>query len=532
MSEFEKKGIEKFFRSRLRNINSEPGDWSTPPDFVFTNAIDSIQQTTQSKRKRLFLAFLFFTIIGLLSLIIITQNRQINDVQESLKQIEDKLIANQTDKPNSNQQASLPSVGQNHSTAIESSTASASEDQTRVKQSSISRAQTVKENSASNNAKPNPLVRSENQNIVNVFTKNYNQTHQSSAPPNPLDSSRSAANSSDFTSRHAGTNNTTENQQKSIHLLSNSPLFDGVDETEDLLLTFPSLNRLVASGLIIPQELLSKYPTVASFDRQNSINKGFYFVASSGINLSSFYMNNIIDQTNQNLVNYDKSCSGHYFESGLHYQLNSKWSGGLTFHYNKINNNSQYNESSPVDQSNMSIVNNQMEYDMPMKIITPLGSHIMNSKVLFNENEVVANVISTSSDITQHLIAYGIGISARYSAFRSSKLHTYFGLNLSRHFLNQVNSDFQTKIMMDGEIKKEFNMNSVSINKAYQDYTSLSAQLGLEYALSQRFHITFNSSLGRSLNSLAITETDTDPKTYLRNINAGLGVKYNLTSKN
>lgn len=347
-----------------------------------------------------------------------------------------------------------------------------------------------------------------------------------------MNASRSAYNGSNLTTRDGGTNNTTKSQQKSINLLNKAALLDIATESEDRLLTLPSLNHLEAIGLVITPERISKHPIVAPFNRPISIDRGLVLIANSGINLSSFYMNNILDQADQNLVNYDKSCSGYYFESGLHYQLNSKWSGGLTLQYNKINNNSQYNESSPVDQNNMSLVNNQMEYDMPMKIITPLGTHIMNSKILFNENEMLSNIISTSSDISQHLITYGIGLSARYSAFRSSRLHTYIGLNLSHHFLNQVNSDFQTKIMMDGEIKKEINLSPKNMTKVYQDYNSLSAQLGIEYSLSQRFNVTFNSSLGRSLNSLAITEIETDPKTYLQYINAGLGVTYNLTSKN
>lgn len=542
MNEFEKRGIEKFFKSKLKNIDSQSDDWSTPPDFVFTNAIDSIEQTKKSKRKRLLIAFLLFTSLAILSTIIITQNRQINDVQESLKEMEDKLIANRIHKNSQNQAASELNVNSNPVNTIEST----DEDKTKQGQSSSFSASSSTSstpstqavgtnelvNKDSNKNTGNRATNSEKENLINVFTKHKTTAHQHSQKDNSLNSSGSSDHNSSFTLGNSIIIDSNANAQQPLNEMSSTSQIDGINTSNQLLLSFPELYQLELQSLNIISEKTSKHPVLAAFTPQSTSTKGFALTLNSGINLASFYMKNVTDPAYQNLVDYDKSCAGYFVETGLHYQFNDRWSAGLTLQYNKINNNSQYTQSSPVDQNNMSIVNNQREYAMPMEIITPLGSHMMNSKILFDENELVSNLISTSSDISQHLISYGLGVSAQYSFIRTQKINSYFGVNLSHHFIQDLNSGFQTKVEMDGRLKKQFDTNPKNMIKAYKDYNTLSAQLGIDYSINQRFNLVINSSIGRSLNSLTLTQTDTDPKTYLQYITTGVGVRYNLTSKN
>lgn len=535
MNEFENKGIEKFFRSKLKPTNQNT-DWASPPDFIFEKAIDQVNKEEKDRKRSFAFWISLFGFIVILSTIIITQSRQLNDVQKSLDKLEEELITSQLNHHASNDNGNNILIDNNNDHSNDNynnnqKSGYNSIDQLNNKQAGKLNA-SVLENRLSQSSSVENTLLTEKKNTVSIVNTNQslsNQTNQNFVfQKNDLANNKNSSETNDqFQYNPAIQFTTTQNNSNLLSELSNATSL--IDDTGRIAFQFNSISPTKRSLFNIEFSSLIAHPQFADrpdsqFDNQNR----FSIAVTTGLNTATFLMENMNNLDGKSLTDYNKYYSGFQSEISFLYNVTGRFSAGVHANYFKINNQSTFDESSNLDLANMKLVNGKMEYSMPMEIITPIGSHKMNSELIFDENLNTSNLIRNQSDISQSFNSIGIGVSARYFILQKSKFSSYIGANFSHHVINKMNSEFNTTISMQDKVMKKFKTIPGEMNNNQKSYNSISAELGLQYAISPKVNVLFQSSFGKSINSLIESNIQTDPKTFLQYIDTGIGISYSL----
>jgi len=524
MSEFENTGIEKFFRSKLKR-SRQNDEWASPPDFIFEKAIDQVNKEKKRKKRALFFWISLFGFVIILSAIIISQSKQLNDVKKSLDKLEGELFTNYAKKQNLNQEINTVTVTK----------ASVNKNpQSIAAQDLIDTPNHNTPTVSSSNTESSRLQKQESQSTLNNHSSSNNGQQ---AFINPDNVNQTDSNNPNYYQKINLVNPVSEHLVKKENLSNKgftpTDISNSLANLDRLSLQFISLKPLAHAALTIDYSKLSMNPQFADIvNNELNFKKGFSIAMNTGLNSATLLMDNMSSLNGISLTEYNKYYTGFQSEAALLYQISSRFSAGVHVNYSKINNQSTFEESSNLDFSNMQFINGKMEYSMPMDIFTPIGSHKLNSELIFDENLNSNNLITSQSDIFQSINSYGIGISARYSIIQKSRFSSFIGASFSHHLYNKTNSKFNTTIAMEDKVMKNFKTIPDEMYDDQKTYNSISAQVGLQYAISPKTKLLFQSSFGKSLNSLRQTNTQTAPNTYLQFINTGIGISYSLTKSN
>lgn len=520
MNEFEKKGIEKFFRSKLKSSNQN-NDWASPPDFIFEKAIDQVNAEEKEKNRKFILWLSLFGFVLLLSTIILTQSKQLNDVKKSLNKLEEELITSQS-LHKSDHIATTQATNDSVNPSIENK--------------STNTGASIIENNLSSNASvqtqnTNQSIQNNSSSLLLSQSQTFNQSNSQTFSLQTTEPANEKANVGANSAYQFSPPSAHNTEQTSTGLFENPVNAQtSIMESQSLLLIhLMPISPLSHEGFNIEYSNLLTVPQFADNSENDLEDKrGFSIAIASGLNASTLLMDNMNDLNGKSLTDYDKYYSGIQSELSLHYHLTSRFSTGVHASYFKINNRSTFEESSSIDFANMKFVNGQMEYSMPMDIFTPIGSHKMDSEFIFDENLTTSNLIKNQSDIYQTINSLGIGVSARYSFIQKSKFNSFLGASFTHHLSNKTNSEFNTTITMEEKVMKKFKTIPDEITDNRKTFNSFSAKIGIEYKIAPKTKISFQSSFGRSLNSLRQTNIETDPQTHLQYVNTAIGISLSL----
>lgn len=527
MNEFENRGIEKFFKSKLRT--AEKGEeWSSPPDFIFEKAIDQVNQKQKDRKRFLFIWFFVTGIIIVLSAVIYTQFKQLDDVKRSLYTLEDKIVAN-NDKPLANQattyaetqiQEANLSEAEVRKTEIEADSENVAT--TQIK-SVLQNQFTPRISPSTINAKPS-TINTENQIQLSTSQESYTDL------PNPRH------DVSGFVNHTSGSGIYTPINQQPINLQnaqtpSNQAIPAKQPQSKNTI-SIAMLERLQFSRLTIDSKMPSIHPAFAISNTKNTtFQKSFSLGILAGPNLSKFEMTNVMDMPDMDLTKYDDYYWGKQAQVTLSYSLLPRFNLGVQAAYFQINNQSFFTQDMNADENDIEMVNGKRQVNMPMEIITPIGSHKMSSAIILENNLISNNLIRSESDIVQSINSYSLGLTGTYDFIQKTKFNAFVGLGINHHFRNKLNSDFNTKLMMADKLMKEFSTTPETMSYEKRSFNAVNAQLGIHYTASPRIKISFQQSYGKSLNSLREKNQPTDPETFLHFMNSGIGLTYSFTKK-
>ena len=162
-----------------------------------------------------------------------------------------------------------------------------------------------------------------------------------------------------------------------------------------------------------------------------------------------------------------------------------------------------------------------------MIIETPLG--ITNTKVNFNADLVEAkdgDIIENNTDIVQSLDIINLSLGSRYIFKFNNKIGLFAGSGLGFDYIFKSRNEIQTEVLMESKILTDIEMVLGNMDKLSRHYFSYYAGLGLEYKISYKFGVQLETQFKRSLSSLRISEGNLEPRTFLQQINLGLGINY------
>jgi len=517
MNEFENKGIEKFFKSKL-NTSNQNTDWASPPDFIFEKAIDRVNEQEKERKRKLFIWIGFFSFVAMFSVIIISQGMQISNVKKSLDKLEGGLMANTIEQP------VYTKNREDHPKPLEAKNTAETEEIHTEKASQISSLQLSPEKTKQSFTSKNLSQFNSNQHLKN----NLNQE---------------TVDQNNFILSDHNKTGSQENLIKKNQIFSSpgikqhSSLIAHSDSSREIFETqlirnkyhVTNINSIKQLAFELRYSKLSVNPKFEVFKEDNSnFNSAYTLSLTTGINSASLSMNNMSSLHNQELTNYDKYYLGSQSELALLYQITNRFSTGLQLNYSKINNKSTFTENSKLDLANMTFENGKMNYAMPMDIFTPLGSHKMNSDIILDENLNPSNLITNVSEINQSFNSIGIGLTARYSIIQNTKFSSFIGASFSHHIFNNPESELNTTLSMKDEVMKNFASNPKKMYNDKKSYHTIQAQIGLEYKITDRTNLLFQTSVGKSTNSLRETFNQIDTKTFIQYINSGIGISYSL----
>lgn len=466
------------FREKLEPTKIENELWNLPPDSVFTNAMDEVNSKKANRRPILipWLIGTFFLVAIGLGFILFSSSEGSENVKPSsaVASLVDQTLVNDKNSPILNNIIKEPSQGLSHS----------------------------KKEIPSAKATPLTASRGSQNQIYNPQTPSK---ISSALSPITIDSS-DETNAIDLVEK-------SETQKKDREVLEHH-----------------LLAKISLGALPNPEVKAVKINMTPKISETHNSNWSIKIL--SGITLSNLVMTNIDKNAPFDLYGYEKyNLSGPNISVSLERNLSKKLNVGLSLSFNKIKNKSRLEQSMLYDKVNEnSTTAGNVAYDTQVAYETPVGLFSQTLAFSALENQFQnADQLEMQTDFEQIFDLLSIGLYAQYTFLDKEKWSLFSELGLQYNQILRSKSAYNTTLLFKDQVfYEEVSRTAPEMKSLVSNYTSVTFGLGLNYQVNDRMHFVVQSSFDTSLRSIRDSGDIVQPKTYVRSIKIGLGLKHNF----
>jgi hypothetical protein len=506
MREFDKNGLERFFRSKFRNAKNDLNSWNDPGDVIFENAFEILDGEKKERTKRRLIFIFFFGFIGIIGSGFFIQHMKINSVEKTLQELE-RRVAYQ--EPTVNLEAN-DSKGKGAKSSKEFSNPIA-----KVSKSSLNSIIGASTNIGLTNEKGTKQD--------SVFKKNISILSDELKYSKNYTSEKS--NDFEFLKEENSYNNPVVTKTFNSVNSTNTALLKSSGNRE----RFNFMNLANESPLLdVESSILNINPTFEDqIISEKHSKQGFLFSVSSGINYASIKMKVKGIYQGPALSKYGNYKLGQQLNLGVAYSITDRFSVGIQTTYSSFQNQSEFFEKNDFDDQNLSMNNGELEYNMPIEILTPVGEFRTNSVFSLETSANTFEVMSMESKTSQKINTLGVSVVTSYALISQEKLQ--FGISGKFGYNRIIGhlSTFDMTISEDSDMfSKSISIESDKLNRALRSNAILGAGVFINYPLSENILFNFNSNYNRSLTSCTDHQNKNQPETLLNFYDSNVGISY------
>ncbi|MEZ4948501.1 MAG: hypothetical protein R2784_03785 [Saprospiraceae bacterium] len=491
MNENRQDNFGDFFRSKLNEDSPAENQWNVPPDFVFENAMGTIQREKDKKKRRfLWLILPALLLLGLIGFSVYTI-QSVNDLHEKVNTIE----ANQNQATNSQKQTEsniLTNSSTDNNSIISDTYQTSSNDKSNFLKSEDKIAQTPPVNNKSFSKKTQaPFITTENKNAGSSKIESFDilptQTNE-------------------------------ENTEESTSALQKNQI-----ETPDFL--------PVRFGLLgISEKELEGTSLSNPVEKTASKGGPFFITFYANKNLATIGMKRVPQTMSQNLTRYDQNYGGYGFGTQLSYQASKRWSFGIQAGYNCFHNESMLQETMMYDtdkeQTDPQGLNT---YSANFNIGTPMGDYEYDANFRLGSNNIPDETpLIHKTSISQTLHSFNLGALVRYSLIKKSNWDWFLGTGLLVDKIFARENNMNTELYHNSSMMFKQEMNTTKMDNGADVFYSLMGETGVRYHLNQKTALILQAQYNTSLTSLREAQFSGDMGSYLHDFNVGVGVQLGL----
>lgn len=511
MSEFSQDDLNAFFKGKLENADPDGNMWNVPPDFVFDNAINKVNaQNTQAQTNNRKLLLLLLIPLVFLTGIIINSQLNLNDINNKVRLLENKVI-------HSDQQI------------VELKTKIDAQKDEFVKQLN-SNTEEIKESIKNEtrkifNSQRKKILRSNNNSskskVAGLFSQSRNSSKSNSNPSVVF----SEGTNSEFV-KNGNVNKNADQLLNTNSDFSNDDLNKNVPPLSKIYF-LPSLGLHNSIGLFT-RDLKSKVPDLIDHKGVNSGTDDLTSVVSYGLSTRQNFSSLSMSEMNNTLISYDNNYSGFGFSLHAQKSISPKFDMIFSLGYDLYNNRSENTGISLYNTNNESETSNgDINYMLDVETETPFGAvnSITNFEVAENVNADF-DVLNQKTETAQSLNVLSINVGPKYKWFQTHQWELFatasIGYNRILHYENEMN----TSIKMNDKTMVEFRATPPKINDINKNFMSVQAGVGFGFRFSENIQLAVSANYGKSLNSLRVAKSVSDPVTHLSQWNSQIGMNF------
>ncbi len=462
--------ISDIFKSKFDEKSNQDLGWNNPPDFLFEEAISTINNNKERKKKRL---IFFISALGLIGAVLLNQlysAHKLNDLETKINHL---VSQKQNDRKTKEIVKSIPTNPSKNSKK-EDNKIESSKDKT------ISKA--VKNKTSFEGDSPQLISQ---QNIIAKEIKEEG---------------------ADFVKTR------------------NSKSFTAPNTTLSIL---NPLSSIYGNALLSNQNR-AKFDYFKDLADTEAVTSKSALKSKLGLhilnNLSTMKMSGPIS-VQQALTEYDKYYSGIGIGVDYFIPVTEKISLRNSFAYRRIQNQSLINSTLQYSKANEVIMSSNIAmYDMDNTLETPMGTLVERMQLVVDPNSTNDGDMlhhSTSMDQSLSIVNFATGIDA--SIFSIGKFNWHSGVQLCINYISNLENTFQSRYEMDGKMMGEKNTSINSINNSNHIFGSILFNTGFSYSLSDNLELSLGGTYEKSLNSLRTS--DNNSKTFLVSWASQLGLR-------
>jgi hypothetical protein len=491
MNENRQDNFGDFFRSKLNEDSPAENQWNVPPDFVFENAMGTIQREKDKKKRRfLWLILPALLLLGLIGFSVYTI-QSVNELNQKVSKIEEN---------------------QQKVTHLEKKT----EENNISKSNTESNSTTPTTNKNTDNSNPN-IKKSQSQTAQTPPVNNKSFTNKQQAPFVTNENKKTA--SSEIASFERSPTQTNEDKTET----TTSVLLKNQMKTPDFL---PG-----SFGLLdIPEKELKGTSLNNPVEKTAIKASPFFITFYANKNLARIGMKRVPQNMSQTLTRYDQNYGGYGFGTQLSYQASKRWSFGIQAGYNCFHNESMLQETmmydADMEQTDPQGLNT---YSANFNIGTPMGDYAYNANFRLGSNNIPDETpLIHKTSISQTLHSFNVGALVRYSLIKKSNWEWYLGTGVLMDKIFARENEMNTELYHNSSMMFNQEMNTSKMENCEDVFYSLMGETGVRYHLNQKTALILQGQYNSSLTSLREAQFSGDVGSYLHDFNIGVGVQLGL----
>jgi hypothetical protein len=483
-----------FIKSKLNA--QEQTDWNTPPDFIFENAIKTVNANKRRRKVAVYKKVGAFAALALILVSFLYMNSKIDNIDskvDKLTSIQDLSINNNSEQISSSQKS----------------------DELHKKTEDIN-ASMLSTTSQIDDGKIEKSEANQIKKVSNVIIDNIdNDLNGRATTVVDLKSDQS------LTTTPSGLNSALKNPAYTQNTIK-----DELNATDIAPLTsiqsmrpFISIENDVLSlqnvDMAVVERKVSNFPLIISF---NALS-----------NYSFINMTNVTSTQDLSLTGYDKHCAGHGFSLALSKGLTENLYIKGTGQVQKVHNNSFLREVSPIDANNYVVDSNgESSYITDMTITTPLGEY--KSSINFSMDESTLNESTNminKTAISQSVVYTSFDLGVAYVFNPDNRLSYYIGAGAGINNAITLNNNMESEIYMDDKLMDMIDSNPTQLDDFKSVFWSYYGEAGAQLSVNDRSSFSLFLNHRASINSIKDSGL-TGSSSYLKQVNLGLGYNFSF----
>ena len=513
------KDLDQFFKTRLQKKETSTNGWDVPSDSILENALDQVNLSKESKKRKPFWLLLLLPIFIVFGYFLLQNNNEIDQLNTQITTLltekeNESIITSEKDiKLLENKKETSPiSSPRNNIDQISKTQSDNKEIKVVTKENSKStninsEILNIKSPNFSSNIKANDYGKKNNN--INKQAAHIEQTINSAK--DPVSSSKTSNNLSFITPirYYKGSTQSLPSSSSKVIL----PLAD-----------LPFLDIIFLSHESEPTVILEDPRILNSGQGQSKKLSSFFTI---GHLYSSLQMTNL-PAVDYQLTDYDKFYGGWEIGTGLSYELNAKNIIGTKLTYSIVNNESHFSQNiNYLKNQEYTNTDGNIFYDTDLEISSPTGDHIEPLTLdVTSANMQDGESLKNKTNLYQNFNIISLSGYGSHELFNFSDISFSIQAGIGLNLITSTSQKMEVSMMHNDH---EMMSKSISNTKRYDlQKFYLNGQLGLQIQkpISKNWFIGFNSGINRSLTSIRKTTNSADPKTYIGSFQSSINLGF------
>jgi len=498
MSRQPRNKVAQAFKEKFEEASNIDHGWNSPPDFIFEEAIATVNNKKEKKKKRNFFFMLFSSLVLVLIFSQVLSYNKVSTLEDKINSISIKGGSQEVDHNQNSISATETAI--NTRPAVAQKAIEDSSTNTTTKQSIIT---------TNSESRLTPSY-----SALNSASAKTSQTKEKVSSENSI--SKDQAISSDYTSAQ-NTSVTVDKPLKENNAIQT--LTSVNDERLSSLALIPSiaLAMIDAKKTALP-ELRSDL--AIDIEKKNGLELTLTLIRNN----STFAMNGKF-HSEQSLTKYDDFYTGSGIQLGLSLPLGNKLKWINAFSFNKIHNQSEANLDASYSKANEKADSEGMTmYETSMHLESPVGS--FSQSMAFTVDPALAHegdIISDHVKINQCLDVLSLSSGLRYDLLQKNRFTWSTDLSLGLSYISELESELKSEVSMMNHSMGTSNKTMSNANQLNKFFGFVELATDFNFAVTKDYRLHFGLGYAQSISSLRST-ADGGPSTQLINWSSNVGV--------
>ncbi len=492
-----KDNFESIIKNKLDEAGKQPEAWNTPPPMVFDNAMATVNQKLNRRKRGFILPVVALLLLSAGAIYLWSTMDSTLEAYQSNEthQIDSQAISNKITT------SAVASVSNNNASATQQKNNTSQElvknKADKTIQNKLVPSKKIIKNTPTNDPKENVVRNSANPNQQIIAT--VKKDGKDALADATLSTGIASANDKNAENKNLYNQKSIDQAVTKLSAFNLATLdlkpFD-VEEADVTSLT-------LAQADIGPKESFQPYSTIGV----------------SGMILGS---KNICSGISQEMVPGDRHEPSYGFNLNFERTINEKWSWGSMLSWSRLNSNASSSSTSIYDAENETLENGITYYNTPMDVQTPFG--IFSSTALFPIDPTTIqpnDAINFESTMGQQLETVAINLLGKRYFGNSDRFRIFVGSNIGYNHILNLRSDMDMKIEMHDAVmmeKKEIMEDKFDLKNGF---VTIGLQTGIEKRITQNTFMTFSVGGSQSITSL---RKNTATNLSINQLNASIGI--------